>query len=302
MLNKKISVTPLVRANKLGKLIGIPNIYFKLEGKNISGTFKDRAAVMLVKDAIKKGYRGITVGTCGNMGMSIIMASPIDFVCEIFIPQQYKGITLTNKLLKTKKINLHFVEGTYEDAVLSSIKFSQKMNVYNANPYGHSAKLSIYAYSNISREIVSQLGKIPNSVWMSVGNGTGISGIYNGFKKCRVFPKICAVSSKGNNAITQSIVRGLPIVLDPNTLVETIVNEPLLNWKSSQIQEAFNAVSQTKGIGVEITDDEMIRAQNMLKKYENINTIPAAAAAFAGLMKNYNKFELTGHHVVILTA
>lgn len=302
MKKDKLPRTSFVRAKNIEKLIGISNIYFKLEGENNSGTFKNRASDILVKDAINKKYKGITIGTCGNFGFAIIKSSPSDFPCEIFIPKDYKNTNLLNKVSKLNNIKVHFVEGTYENAVECSIKFSQKTGFYNANPQNESARLSIIAYSDISKEIVSQLKKIPDTIWISVGNGTGLSGLHYGFKKCINQPRICAVSSQGNNAITKSIIKNSLLELDPKSLKETPINEPLLNWRSYQIKEAFTAVISTKGLGVEVTDDEMVKAQQIIKKYEKINTIPASAAAFAGFMKNYDKFKLSKYNVIVLTA
>jgi threonine synthase len=295
-------MTPLKRAKKIEKLIGVSNLFFKLEGKNKSGTFKSRAADILVKDAIKRDSCGITIGTCGNFGLAIIKSSPSNFLCEIFVPQQYENTNLVEKISKTKNIKLHFIKGTYEDAVEKSISFSQKTDFYNANPQNRSARLSIIANSDIAKEIHFQLKNNPRSIWISVGNGTGISGLYLGFKKYTNLPKICAVSSQGNNAITQSIFEGSIMELDPKELKETPINEPLLDWRSYQIKEAFNAVIQTNGFGVEVSDNEMLQAQEILSKYEDIRTIPASAAAFAGFLKYYKKFRLSDNNVIVLTA
>lgn len=295
-------MNPLIKAKKIGDLIGIENLYFKLESQNKSGTFKSRAADVLVKEAIKHQSPGITIGTCGNFGMAIIKSSPASLNCHIFVPKHYNYSQLTKEATKSRNVKIYPIEGKYEDAVENSIKFSKETGCYNANPQNKSAKLSITAYSKISKEIVKQPKTTPQYLWISVGNGTGIAGLYYFFKNKSKKPKLCAVSSLNNNAIVKSIFYGYPVELDPNILRETLVNEPLLNWRSYQINEAIEAINQTEGLAVEVTDGEMLNAQKMIKTYENIDNIPAAAAAFAGLLKNLKIINRLKKHVIVLTA
>lgn len=295
-------MTPLIKAQKIGNLIGIKDLYFKLEGKNKSGTFKSRASDILVKDAIKKHSPGITIGTCGNFGMAIIKSSPINLPCHIFVPDHYDYSQLIRESIKFKNVKIYPIKGKYEDAVENSILYSKNTGFYSANPQKKSARLSITAYSKISKEIIRQLKNNFGYMWISVGNGTGIAGLYHFFKNKPNKPKICAVSSLNNNAITKSVFNNFPTELNPNDLNETSVNEPLLNWRSYQLHEALEAIKETKGLAVDVTDSEMLKAKKMIKTYEDIDTIPASAAAFAGLLKKIKNIDKSKQHVIVLTA
>lgn len=295
--------TPLYHAKKLEKLLGIKRLYFKLEGKNKTGSFKDRSAAFLVSEAKKNNYDCVTVGTCGNFGVAIAKyCTDFNIHCNIFIPKQYKNQSIRNRILQGKKVSLNFIEGTYEDAVGKSITFAKENHCFDANPVGSSAKIAIKAYEEIAEEIITQLKYIPDYIWISVGNGTGLTGVFQGFNTYSQKPKICAVSSLGNNAIIESIDKGYPTELSPTTLNESVVNEPLLNWRSFQVYEAFRAITTTNGLAVGVSDEEMIEANDILLKYENIFTKPASASAYAGLVKLINILDLKKTYVIILTS
>lgn len=294
---------PLYHAKKLETLLGLKGLYFKLEGKNKTGSFKDRSASLLVSEAKKNNYDCVTVGTCGNFGVAIAnYCADANIYCNIFIPKQYKDQSITNSILHRKKVDLNFIEGTYEDAVYRSMTFAKKNHCFDANPVGSSGKIAIKAYEKIADEIIMQLKCIPDYIWISVGNGTGLTGVFQGFSKYSRKPRICAVSSLGNNAIIESIEKGYPTELSPTVLSETVVNEPLLNWRPFQVYEAFHAVTTTNGLAVGVSDEEMIEANNTLLRHENIFTKPASASAYAGLVKLINMLDLKKTHVIILTS
>lgn len=292
--------TPLVKANNIGKKLGLDSIYLKLEQNNPTHTHKDRAASLIVRRAKERGCRGVTIGTCGNFGVSVAhFCFLYGLKSRLFIPRSYDIPRL--KEMQNYGADIEYVDGTYEDAVDVSTQYAKLNEYFDANPHGEGAEIAIEAYKKIAHEIVKDLGNIPLVVWVPVGNGTLLTGIYLGLLEKNAKFSLSAVSSKGNNEITESYIQKRRIDLRGRDLKETHINEPLLNWLPTQLEESLQALKDSNGYAYGATDTELVSASKIIKLSERIITTPSSAAGLAGLLKYKNKLPNLITHVVILT-
>ncbi len=58
--------TPLVRLARLGEMLGLRNLYAKVEGANPTGSFKDRGMVVAVARALESGSRAVICASTGH--------------------------------------------------------------------------------------------------------------------------------------------------------------------------------------------------------------------------------------------
>lgn len=298
----KVGGTPLVHAEKLGDVLGLPHLYLKVENKNPTRTQKDRAALALVNDALQKGYSELTIGTCGNFGASLAtLCNARGLKCTVFIPKRYQGVR-SQEMERDGAVVVCTNEG-YEDAVEKSSAHACMTTCYDANPTSSQASLaSIKAYAEIAAEISRSIPSTQlESVWVAVGNGTTLAGVHYGFHRLGNKPTFGAVSSRDNNAILASFDQKRAVELDPDSLVETSVNEPLLNYRAFQVKEALEALSDS-GMVYGATDDEMLDAAKMIYTEENITTQPASASVLSGLLAHMNSLQKGKSHVLILTS
>jgi len=293
--------TKLKHAEKLGKLIGVENLYLKLEGENPTHTYKDRAAVLIALDAVQNGYEGVTIGTCGNFGVSIAtFALANNLECITFIPERYRN----DKKVEIEDIGAKviYTKGAYEDAVQQSSDYSQKNGLYDANPCAtRAANISIRGYSHIAREIISTIKRQVSSVWTAVGNGTGLTGMAKGFADSNMFPIFGAASSRGNNAVLESYFQKKVVTLSPESLTESAVNEALLNYQSYQAEESLKALG-SNGLVYGATDRELVDSANLIWDTEGVHTTPASACVLAGLIAKKHIIDPAGAHVLVLTS
>ena len=63
--------TPLVRSRNIGRALGIKDLYFKYEGLNPTGSFKDRGMVVAVAKALEDGSRVLMCASTGNTSASM---------------------------------------------------------------------------------------------------------------------------------------------------------------------------------------------------------------------------------------
>ncbi len=305
-----IGETPLIRAKKLEEHFAVNRLYLKLEGTNPTGTHKDRLAIQHIDDAIIRNYDTITVGSCGNYGVAMsFVANRSRLDCHIYIPKKYKGDTVDR--IKGYGAEIHRVEGGYEEAVEASRKNAKDNDWYDANPGGKNTPISLVAYVDIAEEIQEDLGEPPESVSVAVGNGTTLAGIHLGFRllwrknRAEHIPHMLGASSAGNNAVIETIRknRRKMIELSPDDIRESEVNEPLLNWRSLDGQEAINAIYDTEGIAVGLDDDELIHYNELLLEKEDIKCLPASSSALGAVEKFVeSKKNNSDVHIVILTS
>lgn len=304
-----IGDTSLIKAENLEKKWGVDEIYLKLEGENPTGTHKDRLAIQHVDDAIIRDYDTITVGSCGNYAVAMsFVTNKSNMDCKVFIPKKYSG-KMSAKIEKYGAEILR-VDGGYEEAVESSRKMARENEWYDANPGRKNTPISLIAYVDISEEIQDELDETPKSISVAVGNGTTLAGLHLGFrllwrkKRSEDIPSMLAASSAGNNAIIETIERGSTelLELDPSSITESEVNEPLLNWRSLDGQEAVNAIYDTGGMAVGLDDDEILYYHRLLKEEENIKCIPCSASALGAFKRFLDKGNQDGKHVIVVTS
>jgi len=304
-IGEGIGNTPLREVPTMARLLGVPRLFLKLESSNPSGVQKDRAALAIVRDAMVRRWPGLTLGSCGNLGVAVArLARRGGFETTVFVPSRYRSARIDEiEQCGAKIIRPH---GGYEDAVLESSRYARETGLYDANPIGPGGDASMEAYERIAGEIKEELGEWPDSIWVSVGNGTTLAGIGRGVLKQsqgrHKRPRLSGAGSVGNTAAVRSFLDGAGGERDPGQIRERPENEPLLNWRSYHAKEALEVVQATEGTGHEVSDIELVEMAQLLAARERIRALPAACAAMVGLCRAIEDGrDRPGTHVVVLT-
>ena len=293
--------TPMVKVPTLGKRLGIRDLYLKDDGRNPTGSFKDRASAIAVAKALDLEQDIITCASTGNAASSLAgFASCAGLTSYIFIPANAPKAKIIQLLIYGANVIL--VQGTYDEAYYLCNEAAEKWNWYNRNcainPY------LIEGKKTAGFEIVEQLDwTIPDWVVISVGDGCSIAGVYKAFwefKKLNLvdrLPKILGVQAEGCTPLydaykTDSEIR--PVM--PKTLADSIaVGEPR-NWK-----KALNAVRDSQGTMVCVNDDEILAAMKLMARTTGVFGEPAGAASTAGVIKARKKGIIAeGDRVVMI--
>jgi threonine synthase len=287
----EVGDTPLIRARNAERETGVSQIFLKFEGGNPTGTQKDRIAFAQCMDALRRGYEGITLATCGNYGAACALAARIaGLQCVIFLPENYHSRRLQE--IADLGAEIYRSPGDYEQAVAESQGFAVQMNFYDANPGGKNTSLQLKAYGEIAYEIYDELRDAPKVVAVPVSNGTVLAGIYKGFvslyrrgKTSRV-PVMVAGSANRKNPIVEAFLHHKTACEDllPHRIHETEINEPLISWHAFDGDLSLAALWDTKGWARNVTDKRMLALARLLKDKEGLNVLPAATAGLAALL------------------
>jgi threonine synthase len=309
ILDSEVGDTNLTRGKNIEREIGLRQIYLKFEGGNPTGTQKDRIAFAQALDALRRGYDEITVASCGNYGAAVALAASLSGLrCLIYIPQCYHAHRM--KEITGFGAEIVRVPGDYEESVRVSRLDAEKEGYYDANPGGANTNLQLKAYGEIAYEIYDELRDAPAAVAVPASNGSTLAGIYRGFvslynrgKTSRI-PRFIAGSSFGMNPIVQAFVKNTPYCVDlkPGRIRNTAINEPLVNWRSTDGDYALSIVRQTRGWAAFATDKSMLEYSRLIREKEGLSVLPASTAGLIALVDRHKKEPLPGdRYVVILT-
>lgn len=305
--DSEVGDTPLIRARNIERELGVRQIYLKFEGGNPTGTQKDRIAFAQAEDALRRGFSGMTLASCGNYGTACSLAAQYaGLKSVIFIPETYH----TKRIAEMQQWGAEIIRvpGGYEEAVVASQKYAGEKELYDANPGGDNTALQLKAYAQIAHEIYDDLRDAPKIVAVPVSNGTVLTGIYKGFQslyrrgKTSRIPLFVAGSAAKKNPIVQAYLNNKTTCEDllPQVIKETSINEPLINWHSFDGEASLLAIRQSGGWARDVTDKRLQALAKQLKDKEGLHVLPASTAGLAALVEPTNPAVIKNDRFVVV--
>lgn len=306
VIKNRVGKTPLIRAEKLERELGLSKVYLKLEGNNPSGHREDRLAHLIFKDAMDISKDTICLGTYDKLSKSIAFLAPYyGLDCIFVLPKKHRG--LRNKLLKSPHVKTMEIDGGHNDSLRMSQELSEKNGWYDANPGLANNLLNMVALSHISYELNDQVDDDIDTVFSLMSYGFAASGLHLGFRQLWVqdtiakLPMLYSCTTDAGNAIYESYKKGSQEILPLKKGKASKYNRHLINIESSIAKDALAAVYDTGGEIIGLSDEELIGYSSRFKALERISLHTSAGYAIAGFMKEAEAGNLLGgNHVVLL--
>lgn len=274
--------TPLVHARNLGREIGAPLLYLKLEGMNPTGSFKDRGMFLAVAKAMEEGAKAIICASTGNTSASAAAYGAAGGLeVAVILPA---GKIAAGKLLQAQAAGARVVavDGNFDEAlrVVRDLAAAPSPGhpvalVNSVNPY------RLHGQKTAAFEICEDLSGAPDYLALPVGNAGNISAYWMGFREYRAAglvetaPRMLGFQAAG----------AAPLVLGhrvdkPETFATAIrIGDP------ASADLALAARDESGGTIDAVTDDEIYRAYRDLARLEGVFCEPASAASVAGVRK-----------------
>ncbi len=296
------TATPLIRSKSLSKRLGI-DLYFKVEGKNPTGSFKDRGSAVDISVAQELGAKSIILASTGNMAASCACyAAAAKIPCFILVPE---GVAV-GKLAQVIAFGGHIVQvkGHYNDAARLAEKIALDMGFYLAGDYAYRVEGQKTAVFELIEQLLFQ---VPDMIVVPVGCGTNMAAYAKGLKEYQALgliermPKLMGVEAEGAAAVVNAFAKGsrkIEALQSANTLASAIaVPNPLDGVK------ALDAIYSTDGLAVAVSDQEILEAQYWLSTEEGLFVESASAATVAALIKSLAQGEkkIAGRVVCVLS-
>lgn len=278
--------TPLVKSKKIGDGIGLKQVYFKNEFMNPTLAHKDRFQSVSISMAKELGFRGIVTVSTGNHGASATAyASAGGLESKVFCPPETSDTI--KELIKIYggevviagwEERIHLMNDYIKDGWFpSTLLYSELKGT--ANPFG------LEGYKTIAYELVGQLGKSPDHVFVPCARGDSLYGIWKGFNELlamgiiNTIPKFYGCQPQGANPLEISYNENLDYVvtIEKPYSIATSTREPSTGY------HALKAIRNSKGRPISVTDDKIKKAVLDLGKeglcVEAASALPVACLA-----------------------
>lgn len=297
--------TPLFRARKLEAFLGVKKIYLKLEGANPYKHVYDRVSEYLVKDAVFRNREGI------------LAEGPLPYIQSIINFGNSQDLKVIVPMRKSERVKLK-LKGEYEllkvsgENALDLRHYIENHCVRNRlyNGYNGQANVntSILAFEEIGDELYGKFGDSIDTIFIQLSYGLTLTGIHNSFERrfikgiSQQTPALISCTIPSGNVIYDQYRKTFEVTeADGTEIMPGKYSRNLQVSNTELIQSALDAVYDTRGTILGITDDSLIESAKLIRTKEGVHVSTQEAYSFAGLYQMAKKGELKdGIHVVVL--
>src|SRR5712691_5663836 len=277
--------TPVFQIPGLARALEVEEVWIKDEGRNPTGSFKDRASSVAAVKARELGFRTVCCASTGNAASSL-GGCPVMQKLEtyIFVPEFAPEPKVAQLLIYGATVFV--VEGSYRHAFQLCMEAADAFGWYNRsaaiNP------VPVEGKKTAGLEIGEQMGEeLPDWVSVSVGDGCTIAGIWKGLKEMHRFgvidglPRLLGTQAEGAAPLVTAFRDGAedwkPV--EAKTLADSIsVGSPGNGLK------ALRAVRESGGAFIAVSDREILDAERELGAF-GVFGEPAGVAGVAGIKR-----------------
>jgi threonine synthase len=270
--------TPLLPSRNIGPSLGLRRLYFKYEGLNPTGSFKDRGMVVAVAKAVEDGARVLVCASTGNTSASAAAYAASQRLRAIVVVPA--GEIAMGKLSQALMYGAKVIalRGNFDGALETVRELAEAYPVVlvnSVNPY------RLQGQKTAAFEVVDALGDAPDYLVLPVGNAGNITAYWMGFKeyraagRCSVLPRMIGAQAEG----AAPIVTGRPVAV-PKTVASAIKIGNPASWEG-----ATTARDESGGLIDAVSDTEILQAQISLASTEGLFAEPASCAPLALLFR-----------------
>jgi len=279
--------TPLVRLPKIGKELGMPNLWMKDEGILPTGSFKARGLALAISKAKELGVKNVCIPSAGNAaGASSAYAARAGLKCFVFMPEDTPSVNI--KECQAYGANVVLVKGNISDAG-KAMSGARKSNPDWFDVSTLKEPYRLEGKKTMGYELAEQFGwNLPDIIFYPTGGGTGLIGMWKAFDEMEQLgwigskrPKMISVQSSGcqpivraynerrndsefwNNAAT--IASGLRV---PKPFADHLI---------------LKAIYESRGCAVAVPDGHIVAAVREMATKEGFFICPEAGATVVAL-------------------
>lgn len=305
--------TPLYRAENLGMMLGLENLYIKDERQGPTASFKDRQAAVSIAALKEAGHTDVVVASTGNVAISFsAYGARAGIKVWAFLTSLVPAAKMHEVALYGTQVLK--VTSTYDQAKQLAGRFAAERGFYFDR--GTQSPLSIEAMKTIAYEICEQLGEpdregfrawnAPDWYLQSVSGGIGPLGVQRGFSELHRLgwiddlPALGLIQTEGCAPMARAWRKGdhtATPVKTPSTHISTL--------STGDPGEAYRVLRDQMlhgggGVIESVTDEEAFRALQMVAKMEGLSVEPAVGVTFAGLIRLVQRGQIGREQVVVV--
>jgi threonine synthase len=296
--------TPLFHARRLGATLGLNRLYIKDESLNPTNSFKARGQSAAITRAKALGAHTIALPTAGNAGnAAAAYSAAAGLACEVFIPKDAKKPFVDECRLYGAKVTL--VDGLITDAGRMAAETGKPLGWYDVStlkePYRIEGK------KTMGYELAEQFEwNLPDWIIYPTGGGTGLVGMWKAFDELEAIgwipkgrrPKMVSVQASGCAPIVRAYEQGTPKAAEwanahtaaDGLRVPRAIGDFLI----------LQAVRDSGGTAVAVSDPEMIADMIVIGSHEGISAAPEGGAALSAIRRLVGEKRIRPDESVVL--
>ena len=285
--------TPLVRTRRLGARIGAEQLWVKDEGLNPTASFKARGLSCAVSMCVELGIKKVAIPSAGNAASAMAAyAAAAGIEAHIFMPRDVPQ----SNYLECKAYGAHvtLVDGLISDCGRMVAEQAPKEGWFDVStlkePYRIEGK------KTMGYEVAEQMGwELPDAIFYPTGGGVGMIGMWKAFDEMEKLgwigsrrPKMIAVQADGCQPVVRAFLENEPRSRfwdGAHTVASGLrVPKPLGDFL------VLNAVRESGGTAIAVSDEDMLEAGVNMAGDEGIFAAPEGAAcvdAAARLLRSH---------------
>ncbi len=258
-------------------------LFMKLEMENPTRSFKDRGSVIEIAKALEYGYDEIVCASTGNMAYSLAYYCKIAGIRAKILMGEHANMHKVRMIKAVGSASVQIIKGDFTKAEDAAKKYSERHKAFLAGDYCYREE----GQKTMAYEILGQLHGV-TTIIVPVGNATLISGMFKALKEMRSagitrkIPGLIAVQAKGSDSVVEAYDSGSDTIKykHPHTKADAIaVGLPKFGMQT------LEAIRETKGSAIAVTDMEMEVAKAAIYKEYGIVAELGGAASIAALKK-----------------
>lgn len=280
--------SPLLHTARLESELGIGQIYMKDESGQPTGTFKARGLVMAVSKGIELGIEEFVIPTAGNAGSALAAyAARAGKKAHIYMPNDAPRVN--QEEVRFYGADLILVDGLIDEAGRQAREMAAKYSWFDVSTFKEPYRLE--GKKTMGLELAEQFQwHLPDVIIYPTGGGTGLVGMWKAFRELEELgwidtkrPKMVSVQAAGCAPVVQAfgensrrteywegaqtIAAGLRV---PSVFADRLI---------------MDALYESGGTAVSVTDEEISLAQREIARLEGIFAAPEGAATYAAVKR-----------------
>jgi threonine synthase len=295
--------TPLVSASRLGTAVGVPELFIKDESQNPTQSFKARGMATAVSMARELGVKKLAVPSAGNAaGALAAYAARAGIECFIFMPRD----TPRANVVECEQTGAHvtLLDGLITDCGAEVGRRKEAEGWFDVStlkePYRIEGK------KTLGYELAEQLDwQLPDVIIYPTGGGTGLIGMWKAFNEMEDMgwigpkrPRMVTVQATGCAPIVRAFAEGQRFADEfPNAATTA---SGLRVPKAIGDFLILDALRDSGGTAIAVTDDELIAASREIGASEGVFCAPEGAACLPALRKLIAAGQVSGSDRVVL--
>ena len=309
--------TPLIHATNLGMMLGCPNIFIKDERQGPTSSFKDRQAAVSITSLKEAGITEVVLASTGNVAIAFsAYAARAGIKLWAFLTSLVPAEKMREVALYGTQVVK--VTASYDQAKKVAAEYARHRGLYLE--HGSRSIPSVEAMKTIAYEISEQLTSqfapdqaVESTPWVapdwyiqSVSGGLGPLGVLKGFNELKQMglidhiPAIAGIQTEGCSPMVEAWEHNMDVVTpvhSPRTHIATLsTGDPGRTYTLLRKR----ILSGGGGIFERVSDEEAFRTMHILAKMEGLSVEPAAAVAFAGLIKLVRSGVIKPEEIIVV--